>query len=96
MTCQSACNAQGVRVLDQETCPPSGCPYRLPCIGEARQSNKHGAVTLRHGESMCVRVCLHVCSLFLKNNSKTAYKDHDFFLNFLFFLLRNQKIYKIF
>ena len=43
--------------------PPLGCPYRSPCIGEARQSNKHRAVTLRHGGSMCVRVCLHVCSL---------------------------------
>ena len=43
--------------------PPLGCPYRLPCIGEARQSNKHRAVTLWHGGSMCVRVCLHVCSL---------------------------------
>ena len=42
--------------------PPSGCPYRSPCIGEARQSNKHRAVTLRHGGSVCVRVCLHVCS----------------------------------
>ena len=44
--------------------PPSGCPYRSPCIGEARQSNKHRAVTLRHGGSVCVRVfaCLFLIS----------------------------------
>ena len=85
MTCQSACNALGVCVLDQETCPPSGCPYSSPCIGEARQSNKHRAVTLRHGGSVCT--CVFAC-LFLisqKKYSKTAYKDHNFFFNLFFF-----------
>ena len=39
---------------------PSGCPYRLPCIGEARLSNKHRAVTLRHGGSMLDPVCVSI------------------------------------
>ena len=43
---------------------------------------------------MCVRVCLHICSLSLKKNiSKTAYKDHNLKKKKKN-LLRNQKIFK--
>ena len=95
VTCQSACNALGVCVLhvDQETCfTPSGCPYRSPCIGEARQSNKHRAVTLRHRGSVCT--CVFAC-LFLISQKKflrPLTRTTIFFL--IFFLLKNQKIFK--
>ena len=43
---------------------------------------------------MYVCVCMSVLNKSKKNNSKTAYKDHNFFFNFIYFCLEIRKSFK--